>query len=594
MDYDLQTILTSLHKDLKTQKILLVGHSQGTYYSNEMYQYLTENGVDKSSVAVYNVATPARFVAGGGDHLNSSTDTLLDALEALHVFKPLYRNINLRDEVNDEYIDLLLTDARRNWPGHSFSDAYLALAPSTVISGVQKGLSKLSATTNKEECFTPPPQGVAYRATQVFFAVADPGAVKVAQGINVAGEGLAMAKDATLAIAGGATYAIGSVFGFFIPESRTGNLPGSHDIVQALYGSSLNEEDLDDLLGSSQGASVAVAVPKSNSPKKEEPKVEQGEVAGVETEKPFEPLVPFSGLGNEISAGFGGGGPSVPSASTEPVAEEETTPVPEESELGSPPEEEPEPTPEEIEEEILPPVETVVYEHLSADSVDGFNLCGGWCSNFTGLRDWSWFKRGAFVFDKARIFLTTSGAGPGEILLSGKLRLHIYATQLGPGFPTSSHGFVRGNLLHTSSWVGLEKFFTPYNECDGHTQGFDIARCTFDFVFTETVVFQNDHAYLFVFEADSIIGSFPARPEFDKLVILHTMCTVSLLDVGNNHWHETCGKNNLLRMRVTFIRVGDGPVSPSPLDITPAPLRWEPEPAPELPLEPEEEEEMLP
>src|SRR3989344_1685855 len=56
-NYDRDTILRQVHGELVTRKVLLLGHSQGTFYTNEIYEYLVKNGVSKESIAVYNVAT---------------------------------------------------------------------------------------------------------------------------------------------------------------------------------------------------------------------------------------------------------------------------------------------------------------------------------------------------------------------------------------------------------------------------------------------------------------------------------------------------------------------------------------------------------
>ena len=78
-DTDLRTILLQIHPQVTTQKIILVGHSQGTFYTNTMYKYLTEHGVSENSVAVYNIATPASFVEGkGGAYLTSATDKVIN------------------------------------------------------------------------------------------------------------------------------------------------------------------------------------------------------------------------------------------------------------------------------------------------------------------------------------------------------------------------------------------------------------------------------------------------------------------------------------------------------------------------------------
>src|SRR3989344_5697425 len=44
-DYDLKTILMQIQPQVTTRKILLVGHSQGTFYTNSIYRYLLESGV---------------------------------------------------------------------------------------------------------------------------------------------------------------------------------------------------------------------------------------------------------------------------------------------------------------------------------------------------------------------------------------------------------------------------------------------------------------------------------------------------------------------------------------------------------------------
>ena len=66
-DFDLKTMLMQIHSEVATRKVLLVGYSHGTFYANAMYDYLTTHGVPKCAIAVYNIATPASFVAGRAD-----------------------------------------------------------------------------------------------------------------------------------------------------------------------------------------------------------------------------------------------------------------------------------------------------------------------------------------------------------------------------------------------------------------------------------------------------------------------------------------------------------------------------------------------
>src|SRR3989344_5124097 len=73
-NYDRDTILLKLYPEITTRKILLVGHSQGTFYTNEIYDYLITHGASKEAISVYNIATPASFVSGDGGYITSQND----------------------------------------------------------------------------------------------------------------------------------------------------------------------------------------------------------------------------------------------------------------------------------------------------------------------------------------------------------------------------------------------------------------------------------------------------------------------------------------------------------------------------------------
>ncbi len=172
LDYDLKTILNQVHGELKTRKILLVGHSQGTFYTNAAYDYLIKNGVQKDSVSVYNVATPADKVAGTGNYLTSSTDKVINEIvrkliEIGSAKKPLPANI-----------DITLSEKEQNNPygGHSLSDVYLQGVPDKIIGDMQKQLDNLS--TNEEPlqtdgCFIAPSTGLTYNLQNFGFWVGD-------------------------------------------------------------------------------------------------------------------------------------------------------------------------------------------------------------------------------------------------------------------------------------------------------------------------------------------------------------------------------------------------------------------------------------
>lgn len=173
---DFKDILINLHSQLKTQKLLLVGYSQGTFYANEVYNYLIENGISPRSAAVYNIATPASYVAGEGQYLTSATDKVIslarDIARTLKIKEPLPPNIN---------IPLSSKEAADKYGGHSFQDVYLANASQRIISEIQQSLAnlqsiKISAQSsgNQKGCFIPPTKNILYWLEKGIFLVADP------------------------------------------------------------------------------------------------------------------------------------------------------------------------------------------------------------------------------------------------------------------------------------------------------------------------------------------------------------------------------------------------------------------------------------
>ncbi len=198
-NYDLNTILLQIYPEVTTRKILLVGHSQGTFYTNEIYNYLLAHGEEKGALGVYNVATPASFVSGGGAYLTSQNDKVINAVRALApaAKQPLPANIN---------IPLSAEDITDKFGGHAFSGVYLANAPARIVSEIDGALGKLVAGENQNTadagCFTPPPENFSYQAQKLAFAVADPvvgglwdGSVYVATTASDAGNFIASAFD---------------------------------------------------------------------------------------------------------------------------------------------------------------------------------------------------------------------------------------------------------------------------------------------------------------------------------------------------------------------------------------------------------------
>ncbi len=259
-NFDRDTILLQIHPELTTRKVLLVGHSQGSFYANAMYDYLLAHGEPKAAVGAYHVASPASSVAGGGKHLNSSSDTVLSTLRTLG-FKLLPNNID---------INLSAIDAQSDYPGHTFSGAYLTGAPERVVGDIQNAIAglKADAATDTGECFTAPEQGLGYNAAKAGFAVADTAAGVARTGL-IGAQKIGVAVGDTLLAAAAGAFGLGEKVATDVGITVGGiaNLshaateqvrPTNFDIFHKLYGSSLTKEEVKELLGN-QGSAVATA-----------------------------------------------------------------------------------------------------------------------------------------------------------------------------------------------------------------------------------------------------------------------------------------------------------------------------------------------
>src|SRR3989338_7457423 len=137
-DFDLNTILMQIQPQVSTRKILLVGHSQGTFYTNSIYEYLLKNGVPTEAIAVYNLATPADRVAGEGKYLTSTNDKLINGIRPLMskfgAKLPLSANVTIPippNEINEKA------------GGHHFGSSYLAMETERIVSDITNALGKL-------------------------------------------------------------------------------------------------------------------------------------------------------------------------------------------------------------------------------------------------------------------------------------------------------------------------------------------------------------------------------------------------------------------------------------------------------------------
>lgn len=340
--YDLRTILMQIHPQVTTRKVLLVGHSQGSFYANEIYDYFLSHGVPREAVLTYAIAAPSYKTAPGGTYLSSRNDALLNEIEKWDI--PLLpRNIT---------IPVAAGDTASRWPGHGITKAYLAGAAERVVGDMQKQIAKLEPTfaSDKGECFSAPEADWAYKATGAAFAVADPLATGLKKGGQLAAAVGSAAAAGVKKVAGDIGTAIGGIKGLSKAADGSGESRATNfDIFSKLYGSSLTSDEVRELLGNGGGAVVSAPVFAA------EPK-QEGEVAGAEDDAGDPPPTR-----RYVSSANDNAEPE-PEVVEEPVLEDE--PLPEE------PVEPEEPTEPEEPEEAEPPVPIFVGGSPVEDDFD--------------------------------------------------------------------------------------------------------------------------------------------------------------------------------------------------------------------------------
>ncbi len=169
-DYDLIEMLNDASAKVKTQKLLLVAHSQGNFYANSFYDIVTgENGsVPQRSIGIYSVANPASRVAGGGNWITSDTDRVIAGLVAhlapFHTIMPT--NVHIAEVAGDTSLSA----------GHNFSEVYLKYRGTQIVKGIQASLDKLSSDPARSEntpCIEPPKITLTHKAEGLTLAVLD-------------------------------------------------------------------------------------------------------------------------------------------------------------------------------------------------------------------------------------------------------------------------------------------------------------------------------------------------------------------------------------------------------------------------------------
>ncbi len=167
-DYDLVEMLLAASEKVKTQKLLLVAHSQGNFYANSFYDTVAGKvgGVPEESIGVYAVATPASRVAGDGKWLTSDTDAVIAKVVGRLPFKKILApNTHIELSSGDDPL------------GHKFNEIYLKYRRNQIVSDIKDSLGKLAANDVQKEnepCLLPPELTRAHKVEGIVFSVIDP------------------------------------------------------------------------------------------------------------------------------------------------------------------------------------------------------------------------------------------------------------------------------------------------------------------------------------------------------------------------------------------------------------------------------------
>ncbi|PIZ86321.1 hypothetical protein COX94_00470, partial [Candidatus Nomurabacteria bacterium CG_4_10_14_0_2_um_filter_33_9] len=164
-DADFAQMLNDASSKVKTQKLLLVGHSQGNFYANTFYNNVVDRpgGVPNKSIGVYGVASPASYVADGGRYLTSSTDSVINKVR-----------LGGSQDVLEPNVDIVLSNGDGN--GHSFSGVYLKYQSGKIVSDIKFSLGKLKNNDEKnldERCIDPLELTLSQKIQDVLLASTD-------------------------------------------------------------------------------------------------------------------------------------------------------------------------------------------------------------------------------------------------------------------------------------------------------------------------------------------------------------------------------------------------------------------------------------
>jgi hypothetical protein len=165
-DADFGQMLTDASTKVSTQKLLLVGHSQGNFYSNTFYEAVADKsgGVPSQSIGVYGVATPASYVAGNGKYITSKNDNIINLARLANTLNVLPENVVIEKDNNSDP------------NGHSFSEIYLKYESERITREIKESLNNLKNNTIQNEnspCISPPELTITQKVQGAVLASAD-------------------------------------------------------------------------------------------------------------------------------------------------------------------------------------------------------------------------------------------------------------------------------------------------------------------------------------------------------------------------------------------------------------------------------------
>ena len=165
--HDLKNMIVDLSKKVKTQKLLLVAHSQGNFYANDIYRTLgdKEGGISKSSMGIYGVGTPTSYIAGGGKYILSKNDSIINKIRLFGMIEVLPANVDIPKDEEDEL------------NGHGLADTYLKYENKRISAEIMTmlhGLKEDPAQDPTKICIDTPKITILDETIDLVYQILDP------------------------------------------------------------------------------------------------------------------------------------------------------------------------------------------------------------------------------------------------------------------------------------------------------------------------------------------------------------------------------------------------------------------------------------